>query len=382
MVEEIKIQAEELKKGDCGGGVRLVFAGKKPLLKEGSANNLNDETRIGSPKRKIPGQGNKAAGTAEKPSAFTFGQKDPLNTSKLGDQPLVPLADTLDIAYCPEEWQHEYVFSRLLEQMMPLIDSVFNDKTKWRFQALFIRNFGSSLQYFNPVELQELIYPKVLERMRGSNDSVKQSGAWFIANLLANQYRCTFRQQLIDTIVNDFGKSKTFAMRKCFIMFCVSAVQVLSFETFKQHFYALYLSMAEDKIADVRISFLNSVVEVRPYLELDPASLNEFNLVLSAFLMDQSPTIFELTNQVDMKLLRLKRSINLAGKKAEEAERVAHEQKLKDRDIFETEQRLQNGGDKKSKIELVTIYHFSNMLKKNRGNPILFGGSPAIAGML
>ena len=44
--------------------------------------------------------------------------------------------------------------------------------------------------------------------------------------------------------------------------------------------------MAEDKIADVRISFLNSVVDVRPYLELDPHSLNEFNLVLSSFLMD------------------------------------------------------------------------------------------------
>lgn len=209
--------------------------------------------------------------------------------------------------------------------MMPLIDSIFNDKTKWRIQALFIRNFGSALQYFNSVELQELIYPKVFERMKSSNDQVKQAGAWFIANLIANQYRCTQRQALIDTVVNDLGRSKTFALRKCFIMCCVSAVQVLSFETFKQHFFNLYLKMAEDKIADVRISFLNSAVEVRPYLEQDPTSLNEFNLVLSTFLLDQSPTIFELTNQVDMKLLRLKRSINLVEKKAEDAQRVAFE---------------------------------------------------------
>lgn len=208
---------------------------------------------------------------------------------------------------------------------MPLIDSIFNDKTKWRIQALFIRNFGSALQYFNSVELQELIYPKVFERMKSSNDQVKQAGAWFIANLIANQYRCTQRQALIDTVVNDLGRSKTFALRKCFIMCCVSAVQVLSFETFKQHFFNLYLKMAEDKIADVRISFLNSAVEVRPYLEQDPTSLNEFNLVLSTFLLDQSPTIFELTNQVDMKLLRLKRSINLVEKKAEDAQRVAFE---------------------------------------------------------
>jgi hypothetical protein len=70
----------------------------------------------------------------------------------------------------------------------------------------------------------------------------------------------------------------------------------MSFETFKKHFFTLYLNMAEDKIADVRIAFLNSVVEVRPYLELDPSALNEFNPILSSFLLDQSPTIFELTN--------------------------------------------------------------------------------------
>ena len=92
-----------------------MFAGKKPLLKEGSASNLNnDETRIGSPKRKTPIINTKP----DKPgaNAFNFGIKDQLNSSKIGaDQPVVPLVETLDIEYCPEEWHHEYVFSRLLD---------------------------------------------------------------------------------------------------------------------------------------------------------------------------------------------------------------------------------------------------------------------------
>jgi hypothetical protein len=108
-------------------------------------------------------------------------------------------------------------------------------------------------------------------------------------------------------MVQEFGKSKTFSLRKTFIMFCSSAIKVLSYQTFKQHFFDLYLSLAADKVTDVRITFLNSVCSIRPYLELDPTALNLFNIALSGFLMDLSQTVFELTSQVDLKLLKLKR---------------------------------------------------------------------------
>jgi hypothetical protein len=46
--------------------------------------------------------------------------------------------------------------------------------------------------------------------------------------------------------------------------------------------------------------------------------------------------------------------------------------------MFETEARLQNGGDKKGKIELVTIYQFSNMIRRKRGSPNLGGAMFAL----
>jgi hypothetical protein len=52
-------------------------------------------------------------------------------------------------------------------------------------------------------------------------------------------------------MVQEFGKSKTFSLRKTFIMFCSSAIKVLSYQTFKQHFFDLYLSLAADKVTDV-----------------------------------------------------------------------------------------------------------------------------------
>lgn len=38
----------------------------------------------------------------------------------------------LDVDLCPEEWHHEYVYSKLLEIMKPLINSIMEDKPKWR----------------------------------------------------------------------------------------------------------------------------------------------------------------------------------------------------------------------------------------------------------
>jgi hypothetical protein len=89
-------------------------------------------------------------------------------------------------------------------------------------------------------------------------------------------------------MINEYGKSKTFSLRKTFIIFCSAAIKIMSYQIFKKHFFDLYLSLATDRITDVRITFLNSVVSVRPYLELDPHALNLFNIALSGFLMDPS----------------------------------------------------------------------------------------------
>jgi len=141
-------------------------------------------------------------------------------------------------------------------------------------------------------------------------------------------------------------------MRKCFILFCMSAIRVLSFKTFKQHFMQLYLDMGKDKIQEVRIAFLNSVTSIRPFLELDQSSLNDFNLCLSSFLMDQTPVIFEITSSLDMKLLKLKRSINQGLLIEDEAVKQEHEQRLQERDTFEIEVRMTSDDSKnKNSIE-------------------------------
>ena len=161
---------------------------------------------------------------------------------------------------------------------------------------MLIRKLGNVLQYFNPQEIEALILPKVMEKIRICNDSVKSSGAWFLANLIHNQYKLNDRQRMIDMILSDFASSKSFSSRKVYVMFCASAIKVMSYSTFKQHFFESYIRMASDQVTDVKIAFLNTVCDVRPFFENDPSALNEFNVCLSNFLMDPSSTIFELTS--------------------------------------------------------------------------------------
>jgi hypothetical protein len=83
--------------------------------------------------------------------------------------------------------------------------------------------------------------------------------------------------------------------------------------------------MSADKVTDVKITFLNTVCEMRPYLELNPQSLNDFNICLGNFLLDQSSVIFELTSQIDMKLIRLKRQPHFGASRSEEQLRLGYE---------------------------------------------------------
>jgi hypothetical protein len=90
--------------------------------------------------------------------------------------------------------------------------------------------------------------------------------------------------------------------------------------------------------------------------------------------MDQSSTIFELSNQIDMRLLKLKRQQGGFGvSKTEEQTKLSHEQRMKERDATEIEARTKLGGcggaagdNTRNKIEFMTMFTLAGMFKKNQ----------------
>jgi hypothetical protein len=107
----------------------------------------------------------------------------------------------------------------------------------------------------------------MIDLMKKSCDQVKNSASFFVCNLINIQYKASKRQELIDMIINDFAKSSSFVLRKTFIAFCISAVKVFSFKTFRTFFLECYLNMFHDKVSEVRMKFLQSAPSIRPYFE-------------------------------------------------------------------------------------------------------------------
>ena len=86
--------------------------------------------------------------------------------------------------------------------------------------------------------------------------------------------------------------------------------------------------------------------------------------------MDQSPIIFELTSHLDLKLLKLKRSLNLTTLQSEETARQKNEKRFHERDQFEIETRSNSeDGRDKNEIEVVAIHQlYQKILKRNGTN--------------
>ena len=111
---------------------------------------------------------------------------------------------------------------------------------------------------------------------------------------------------MIDLVVKDLYDSQSSIMRKAFATFCTQAAKVLSFKCCKEHFLEPYSHLSEDKLVDVKVHFLNSIVDVRPYLELDIDLILKFNNNLTLLRIDENRKISDTALEVDMKLLKLK----------------------------------------------------------------------------
>ncbi len=57
-------------------------------------------------------------------------------------------------------------------------------------------------------------------------------------------------------VIGEFAKSTSFVLRKAYIAFCMAAVKIFSFKTFKTFFLEDYMAMVKDPVAEVRVKFL------------------------------------------------------------------------------------------------------------------------------
>jgi len=56
-------------------------------------------------------------------------------------------------------------------------------------------------------------------------------------------------------------------MRKTFILFCRESVGHLRQQYFVENFYSTYLKLSTDKVSNVRLDYIKSLVQVKPFID-------------------------------------------------------------------------------------------------------------------
>lgn len=90
-----------------------------------------------------------------------------------------------------------------------------------------------------------------------------------IVQILAHQYDPDRRAALAKQVNEELGESRAFQIRRTFVTFCRSCAGVLTKDYFCDNFYDTLLRMAEDRVAQVRMEFSKSLIDVKPFIETD-----------------------------------------------------------------------------------------------------------------
>lgn len=127
--------------------------------------------------------------------------------------------------------------------------------------------------------------------MKNSCDQLRNAAAYFMASLYCNLYSSSRKQTLQEKFDKEFFNSQSFIHRKGYIQLCAHLVKLISFKNFRELFLSNYMKAIEDPVAEVRVSFLNSVSTVRPYLENDIDLILQFNNSLNAIRTNETSKV-------------------------------------------------------------------------------------------
>lgn len=78
---------------------------------------------------------------------------------------------------------------------------------------------------------------------------------------------------------------------------------------FEENFYQQYLLLAKDKVAQVRLEFAKSLLQLKPYLDQKPQINTELIESISKLKSDEKLEVAEATESADFELLKSRKKI-------------------------------------------------------------------------
>lgn len=107
---------------------------------------------------------------------------------------------------------------------------------------------------------------------------------------------------------------------------------------FEENFYQTYLELAQDKVANVRLEFAKSLIDIKPYLDSKTSINTELIESISKLKYDVNQEVVEATETADFDLLKSRKKI-LQVLQEKEDKCVLRIKKLDEREALEAEEK-------------------------------------------
>ncbi len=107
---------------------------------------------------------------------------------------------------------------------------------------------------------------------------------------------------------------------------------------FEDNFYKNYLDLRSDKVANVRLEFAKSLLDIKPYLDSKSAINTELIESISLLKSDPNKEVAEATDHTDFELLKSRKKIlQVLAEKEEKC--LMRKKKLEEREVLEIEEK-------------------------------------------
>jgi hypothetical protein len=147
--------------------------------------------------------------------------------------------------------------------------------SKWRNLSILLEVLPSCQDIFSLAECNEYFSLEIFDVLKYGNKEIQKTASHCLCSLLLKNYHLQTRKEVLGKILN-LSQSPLFSDKIAYLSFVEAAVDHYSTKFLTEEgFIDKYISMAEDKVTNIKIRYLNIAGKMNPAINTED-SRNKF----------------------------------------------------------------------------------------------------------
>ena len=169
----------------------------------------------------------------------------------------------------PESHQHEseLVYSDFLKTLIVFIKNLSGHHGMWREHLKLVNALNEVVHLFYMPEMHSNLVPILVDFLYKGNQELQDASCLCFAKILKFQHQTESRKELLYIIRKEMYSSRNWIKRKAFLVFCKHTIKLQSRKFFETNFMKDFLNCSKDRIAQIRMEFVEAMLIIKPYFD-------------------------------------------------------------------------------------------------------------------